>query len=492
MTGPADRRRLALWVRDGYAPAVMNRFTGVAPTWPPVAPAWAWPRRRVGLALLGVVAVALGGCTRRPPATPAGAGGAAATAPAPSVASTAPAPAPQPGPRLHVAPRPSDTPGAVGSVMATATATAPALPPLSATPVAGPGSETATPLPTPGTAAAAGVPSPPTAPAAPPSATSTVLPAPALPDGAPATLAGVHFAGDRYTAADVFGGGPDRTGWTVELAYASDGAPEAVARRLTGLHRRGFRVILRVDFARGQHIPPADDPAAVAAYVDFVVKTIGAAGGRVRHVVVGNEGNIDEAGDDPRRNTECRLGRETCAPAAYAAVYRAVRDALRPRGDVAVLVAGVSPGDADHPARWMSGPDHLAAVLRLLGPGDVDGVALHAYGLEQAPVPGLPAEPLGYFQALVTRQLDVMTAAGHARTPVYITEMNAYTRPEAAFVRAAYAWLDGLNRTGRARIRAACWFVLDGGGAWDDVALAGRPDILAVLREVAQRYAPGA
>lgn len=327
--------------------------------------------------------------------------------------------------------------------------------------------------------------------AAPPTPSASPPPPTPLLGDAPATLAGVHFAGDRYTAAEVFGGGPGQTGWAVELAYASDGAPDAVARRMTALHRRGFRVILRVDFARGQHIPPAADAAAVARYVDFVVKAVGAAGGTVRHVVVGNEGNIDEAGDDPGRNTECRLGRATCTPEAYAAVYAAVRAALQPRGDVAVLVAGVSPGDADHPARWMSGPDHLAAVLAQLGPGDVDGVALHAYGLEQAPVPGLPAEPLAYFQALVERQLDVMAAAGHVRTPVYITEMNEYTRPEAAFVRAAYAWLDGLNRAGRARVRAACWFVLDGSGAWSDVALAGRPDILAVFREAAQRYPPG-
>ena len=38
--------------------------------------------------------------------------------------------------------------------------------------------------------------------------------------------------------------------------------------------------------------------------------------------------------------------------------------------------AGVSPGDEDHPARWMSGQDYLAAVL--LAPGEVDGLALHA------------------------------------------------------------------------------------------------------------------
>ena len=139
----------------------------------------------------------------------------------------------------------------------------------------------------------------------------------------------------------------------------------------------------------------------------------------------------------------------------------------------------------------MSGPEYLASVLRLLTPAEVDGLALHAYGLEREPVPGLPAEPLAYFKALMERQLGVMAATGHARTPVYITEWNQYTHPEPRFVRAVYAWLNGLNQSGRARLKAACWFVFDGGPAWAHVSLATRPDILEVFQEVAQAYPPG-
>jgi len=85
-------------------------------------------------------------------------------------------------------------------------------------------------------------------------------------------------------------------------------------------------------------------------------------------------------------------------------------------------------------------------------------------GLEREAVPGLPPEPLAYFKALMERQLGVMAAMGHGTTPVYITEMNGYTRPAPVFLRNAYTWLDGLNRTGpcqsagRVLVRIRRWF----------------------------------
>jgi hypothetical protein len=43
-------------------------------------------------------------------------------------------------------------------------------------------------------------------------------------------LAGLHFA-PFIPAAEIFGA--DRSGWAVELAYAVDGGPDAVAARLS-------------------------------------------------------------------------------------------------------------------------------------------------------------------------------------------------------------------------------------------------------------------
>jgi hypothetical protein len=254
---------------------------------------------------------------------------------------------------------------------------------------------------------------------------------------------------------------------------------------------QGFQPILRIDYLQGQNLPPLRYPDELADMVTFAAEVVAGAEGALAHVIVGNEPNIDSEGTDPGRLTECLLGRTDCAPAAYARVYRSVRAAIVPLG-AAALLAGVSPGTADHPARWMGGPEYLAAVLAELPPGSVDGIALHAYGLEAEPVAGLPADRLAYFQALVERQLAAVDGAGHDATPLYLTEMNAYTDPDADFIRGSFAWLDTLNGTRRGDIEAAVWFVWQGGGAWDGFALESAPqDVRAAFAEAAQAYPPG-
>jgi hypothetical protein len=311
-------------------------------------------------------------------------------------------------------------------------------------------------------------------------------PAPSVPRDA--SIAGVHFAGQTATAAQVFGA-PELDGWAVELAYTDSGeSAAAVAARVRSLRARGFRPILRLDAMPGQNIPAVSHPDTVGRYVDFASDVVARSDRALAYVVVGNEPNIDVDGADPARHTECRSARADCSPAAYARVYRDVRAAVRPLG-AAAIVAGVSPGTADHPARWMGGPDYLAAVLAELAPGTVDGIALHAYGLEAEPVPGLPSDRLAYFQALVERQLEVIDAAGHETTPLYLTEMNEYDDPDATFVRAAYRWLDERNASRRGDIMAAVWFVWNGGGTWDDFALEHAPaDVRAAFAEVAHTY----
>jgi len=281
-------------------------------------------------------------------------------------------------------------------------------------------------------------------------------------------------------------------GWAVELSYVNDWEAAAqVTARLRGLTMRGFRPILRIDYAPGQNIPPALDPDALASYSNFAATVVDHAAGTLQHVVVGNEPNIDVDGSSPERHTECRSGRSDCSPAAYARAYRHFRAAIAPFGAKAI-VAGVSPGTADHPARWVGGPEYLAAVLAHLPPGAVDGIALHAYGLEADHVPGLPRDRLAYFQILVERQLAVIDAAGHGATPLYLTEMNEYTDPDANFVRTAYAWLDQRNASRRGDIQAAAWFVWHGGGTWDPFALERAPaDVSAAFADVAKAYPPG-
>lgn len=404
-------------------------------------------------------------------------------------------------------------PGDMATAMAMATPTASSTPTASATPTPSP-TPTLTPVPPTHT--------PTTTPTLSPveaieatwtvEAATTTTPAPLLarprgirrsfnaadmlaPGSLPRTLAGVHFAGPTVTAPELLGAAADVTGWAMEVAYASDDQFEALRmRELIALSQRGFRVILRIDYAHGQHIPPLYDPEALARYVDAFRRYYSGTDRWVKYFVVGNEGNIDAQGIDPDRLTECRAGPDSCEPEAYALVYRAVRRALRTETDAYVLVGATSPGPADHAARWMDGGEYLNAVLNFLHPSEVDGIALHAYapgtGADPAP-PEYLAAAVRHFAGDLTRQIDAARDAGFVSTPLFVTEMNQQLRPDPQFVREAYQWIDAHNRRSRQDIVAACWFVYhDETGDWAEVALEHAPAVLEAFKE-AGAYPPG-
>ncbi len=312
------------------------------------------------------------------------------------------------------------------------------------------------------------------------------------PDSLPRTLAGVHFAGPDVSAADIFGGGPEMTAWAAELAYTSDAKWERLtAQRLMGAHERGFRIILRIDYAPHQHIPPIDNRGALRQYVRSFVRLHERTGRWVKYFVVGNEGNIDEAGDGPSRRTECEAGRERCEPLAHALAYRAVRQALRAETDAYVLVGAASPGTDAHAARWMDGTEYLSAVLNNLHPSEVDGIALHAYAPEAGSDPGLTEQALAHFTSTLNQQIEAVREAGYLSTPLFITEMNQQANPDPAFVRAAYRWIDDHNRRSRQDIVAACWFVYhDETGQWRRMALENMPEVLDAFAKTGA-YPPG-
>lgn len=305
----------------------------------------------------------------------------------------------------------------------------------------------------------------------------------ALPD----SLAGVHFAGPEVTAPKLFGHEPGFTAWAVEVAYASDDDwISKTAERMLDLHERGFRVIVRIDYARKQHIPPLDEPDALEDYAQSFVRLHRRTGRWAKFFVVGNEGNIDEAGGDSSRRTECLGGRETCAPEAHAVAYRAVRMALVGATDAYVLLGAVSPGTAEHPARWMDGDEYLSRVLQYLHPSEVDGIALHAYAGEFA-----TNEALAHFAGDIGSQIEAAREAGYLSTPLFITEMNQVGKPDPEFVRAAYAWIDEHNGRSRQDIAAACWFVYhDETGDWGHMALENSPAALEAFSEMGV-YSPG-
>jgi hypothetical protein len=316
----------------------------------------------------------------------------------------------------------------------------------------------------------------------------------------PSSLVGVHFAGPDLTASQLLmgrdapaatavqpaGAGETTapTAWTVEVVYTSDERFDTpVSEELLDKIDRGFRIILRVDYERKQPVPAADDTEAVQRYVNTFLRFYELTHGRVRYFVIGNEGNLDTPGDDPSRTTECLAGRSACSPWSYVQVYRQVRWALRSRTDAYLLVGPPSPGSTKDPARWIDGAAYLRAILDLLHPLEVDGVALHAYGGQDGyQVPG--ARPIDHFAYQLDGQIQAVTEAGLLTTPLFITEMNAFAAPDPGFVRETFRWIDDHNRRSAQDIVAACWFVYhDETGQWSSLALENQPEALTALRD---------
>ena len=65
-----------------------------------------------------------------------------------------------------------------------------------------------------------------------------------------------------------------RQGWVVDLTYARAAADpywgiDALAWRVFQYRRHNLRVLVRLDFARGQSLPPAGDTVALSEYLDY-------------------------------------------------------------------------------------------------------------------------------------------------------------------------------------------------------------------------------
>lgn len=162
---------------------------------------------------------------------------------------------------------------------------------------------------------------------------------------------------------------------------------------------------------------------------------------------------------------------EKITPQRYAACYRKVRNAIKAlpgRQDDQVLVAAPAPWNnltnyPDNPhGDWVR---YLADILRLLGPGNCDGLTIHAYTHGDDP-------------ALVTSDVKVSDGrfANHhwhfrvyqdfmraipenmRRLPVYLTESNQGDNPWAdrnsGWVREAYKEIDRWNQGGAQQIRS--------------------------------------
>lgn len=319
-----------------------------------------------------------------------------------------------------------------------------------------------------------------------------------------------------------------RSGWDVELTYAcladeTFWGIDDLAWRVAQAAGKGLRVLVRVDYAQGQSIPPADDYLALDEYLAYLRRL--ARDDRLRPVygyLLGSGFNTLDA------NT---LSPEhPVTPDWYARMFNgygeppdhtdnAIQTIHAENPSVRVLVGPVRPWSEDqNGARrwqidmpWLNYMNTLVALLdesarakSALGMpfAAPDGFALHAPGRPELAGEQAAQEPLmnlhmpgwGAAQAgfrVYRDWLDIINAYPTTQgRPVYLTSVNTYTAAEGVPPAQNYpaGWLTAAWQEVRTRpqVEALCWFVdLERSGAdtWDRFSLSRRPGRLIYAAE---------
>ncbi len=323
--------------------------------------------------------------------------------------------------------------------------------------------------------------------AAPPSAPTTWAP----------TALGVVFANPSR---DWHG----RSGWDVELTYARL-AEEAgwgiddLAARVRRARALGLRVLVRVDYAPGQSLPPTDDYLALTEYLAYLRRL--ARDDRLRGVygyVLGSgfngAGSNSVAPDQPvTPEWYARIFNGYGAPVSHTDNAVQVMRAEHPQARV--LVGPVQPWTADQGGTrayeidvpWLNYMNTLVAALDEGARAKAAaGVALTAPDGFAVQAPGRPgaAEELGHAPAeephLDLRRaswdgaqagfrvyrdwLDVINAYATTRgAPVYVTSTNTFAPDEGVPPAQNYprGWLTAALEEVNAepQVLALCWFI---------------------------------
>ncbi|MFN8445246.1 MAG: M23 family metallopeptidase [Caldilineaceae bacterium] len=167
-------------------------------------------------------------------------------------------------------------------------------------------------------------------------------------------------------------------------------------------------------------------------------------------------------------------GREVITPSLYARCYQLCRAAIRAvpgHANDQVLIAGIAPwnNQTSYPGNelgdWVV---YFQDILNTLGPGNVDGVALHVYS--HGPDPNLitASVPMDYpfqqrqYNFLVYRDWMNAIPITMRSLPVYISEtdqIDPWVNVNSGWVQSAYAEINWWNtQPGRQQIRALCLY----------------------------------
>ncbi|WP_169238987.1 hypothetical protein [Candidatus Roseilinea sp. NK_OTU-006] len=312
----------------------------------------------------------------------------------------------------------------------------------------------------------------------------------------------------------------NRAAWSVELTYAAqayDGYnADDLAWRVWRNSRAGLRTLVRVDYDKGQTIPPTGDYLALERYLGYLTRL--ARDVRLRAVyafIVGSGFN--------ERTSNVQSPEQPVTPEWYARVFNgygepadnthnAVQAMRAARLDVRVLVGPVRPWVADQTgartyavdAPWLNYMNTVVAALdeaarakakagiSLAAP---DGFALNAFGRPNAPE--MQAAPAAEEPQRDLRRAEWNGAQAGFRVyrdwlaiinsypstrglPVYITASNTFAPGEVTPPAQNYptGWLTSALAAINAepQVQSLCWFMdwLPDDASWDAFSLTNR------------------
>ncbi|MGQ9468067.1 MAG: hypothetical protein ACUVSG_10590 [Anaerolineae bacterium] len=314
-----------------------------------------------------------------------------------------------------------------------------------------------------------------------------------------------------------------RSGWDVELTYARWADQEFwgiddLAVRVYQATAKGLRVLVRVDYDKGQSLPPADDYLALTEYLQYLRRL--ARDDRLRNVY----GYFLGSGFN-ELSSNSQAPERPVTPEWYARVFNgygeevthtdnAVQVIRAENPQARVLVGPVRPWNTDQDGDrrssidvpWLNYMNTLVAVLdegaRAKSAAGIplaapDGFALHVPGRPEAaelagrdgaeePWLDLRRAEWGGAQAgfrVYRDWLDIINAYPTTRgLPVYITSTNTFVPDEGTPPAQNYppGWLTAALEVinGEPQVQALCWFLDEdrsGDTRWDWFSLTRHP-----------------
>lgn len=324
-----------------------------------------------------------------------------------------------------------------------------------------------------------------------------------------------------------------RSGWVVDITYMkladdlqdSYWSVDALAARIATASRQGLRVLVRIEFARQQTLPPAQDYIALSDYLAFVRRL--AVDERLRTV------DAFIIGSGPNANSSNQLAPDRpISPEWYARVFNGHGEPVEHQDnvmqtmhavwpDVKILVGAVRPWIDDQngirvapaDAPWLNYMNTLVWAIDQAsikksdagyGNAGPDGFALHASGRPDAPQldasqsanePWLALQHTGWTDAqagfrVFQDWLSIINSYPSTRgLPGYITAANTFSDSEGSPPAQNYppGWLTNalavVNR--EPQLRTLCWFLdlVPGDEQWDAFSLARHPGRLLYAAE---------